>query len=287
MSRAIAEMMPAVTLPPSPNGLPIVRTQSPTRVLLESPQVAAGSGAFGSTLRSAISVTASRPTTCACSEVPSDSVTVICCAFAMTWWFVTIRPDGSMTNPEPSEATRGPGAPGLPLSPKNSRNTSSSVLPAELCGVSGAAGPGGGAAWVETLTTTLSSRPASWANISANGVSGGCGRLGAAAVSGGGCRPAAGGASCAGGGFAAGGASEGWLQPGTPSSAQKASAAPTTLPRRPLAFTENLPAARVPQHSRPNGFQTGHRTDTGGATRRGRIERWPFRHGRYEMTPRM
>src|SRR5580765_2422947 len=171
-------MIPAVTVPPSPNGLPIASTQSPTRALLESPQLAAGSGDFGSTLSSARSVTESRPMTCACNAVSSDRVTVICSALAITWLLVTINPDGSMTNPEPSEAIRGPGAPGAPFSPKKSRNTSSSVLPGEFGGVSCAVLAVGGAAWVEILTTTPTSRPASWANISENGPSGGSARAG-------------------------------------------------------------------------------------------------------------
>ena len=44
MSRWRADRMPAVTVPPSPNGLPIASTQSPTRALSLSPQTAAGSG---------------------------------------------------------------------------------------------------------------------------------------------------------------------------------------------------------------------------------------------------
>src|SRR5438046_9979502 len=41
MSRAVAEIIPDVTVPPRPKGLPIASTQSPTFTLLESPQVAA------------------------------------------------------------------------------------------------------------------------------------------------------------------------------------------------------------------------------------------------------
>ncbi len=39
MSRLVAEMMPTVTLPPRPKGLPIAITQSPTRIFDESPKV--------------------------------------------------------------------------------------------------------------------------------------------------------------------------------------------------------------------------------------------------------
>src|SRR6266566_8448064 len=182
MSRAVAEMIPAVTVPPRPNGLPIASTQSPTLALFESPQLAAGSGVLASTLRRARSVTTSRPITWACSAVSSDSVTVIWSAVAITWLLVTISPDGSMTNPEPSEAIRRPGPPGVLFSPKKSRNTSSSVLPGEFGTVSCAA-LAGGAAWVEILTTTPTTRPASWAKSSANGVPGGCALLGGGALS--------------------------------------------------------------------------------------------------------
>ena len=102
-------MMPDVTVPPSPKGLPIASTQSPTLALAESPQEAAGNGALGSTLRSARSVTASRPITSACKVVSSDKVTVICSALAITWLFVTMIPEGSIMNPEPRDATRGSG----------------------------------------------------------------------------------------------------------------------------------------------------------------------------------
>src|SRR5437870_5476187 len=182
MSRAVAEMIPEVTVPPRPNGLPIANTQSPTRVFVESPQFAAGSGPFGSIFSSARSVTASRPMTWACNAVSSDKVTVMWSALAITWLLVTINPDGSMMKREPSEAMRGAGAPGAPLSPKKSRNISSSVVPGEAGGASCGVLLGGGAAWVEMLTTTPTRRPVKEANISANGTSGGCARPGAAII---------------------------------------------------------------------------------------------------------
>ena len=67
MSRSRAETMPAVTVPPRPNGLPIASTQSPTRGLSESPNWTAGSGLSVLTFSSAMSVLASRPTTFAFS----------------------------------------------------------------------------------------------------------------------------------------------------------------------------------------------------------------------------
>ena len=104
-------------MPPSPNGLPIASTQSPTLALVESPQAAAGRGILASTLSSARSVTVSRPTTCACSTVSSDRVTVIWSAFAMTCALVTISPAASMMNPEPSDAA----ARGVPSPPASRR----------------------------------------------------------------------------------------------------------------------------------------------------------------------
>ena len=56
-------MMPAVTVPPSPNGLPIASTQSPTRALSLSPQPAAISFLSVLTFSRARSVLVSRPTT--------------------------------------------------------------------------------------------------------------------------------------------------------------------------------------------------------------------------------
>src|SRR5271169_2836648 len=182
-------MMPDVTVPPRPKGLPIASTQSPTFALAESPQDAAGSGAFGSTFKSARSLTGSRPITSACKVVSSDKVTVICSALAITWLFVTMSPEGSMTNPEPRDATRdsgGLGPPGAPFSPKKSRKNSSSGAPgAGNC----ASGPPLGvdaalACVVDTLTTTPTSFAASWAKTSEKGVvSGASARLGAAASS--------------------------------------------------------------------------------------------------------
>ena len=68
MSRLRAETMPTVTVPPRPNGLPIAITQSPTRILSESPNFTAVSlWPFGSTLSTARSVLVSVPTSVALS----------------------------------------------------------------------------------------------------------------------------------------------------------------------------------------------------------------------------
>ena len=89
MSRARAERIPAVTVPPKPNGLPIASTQSPTRSWSELPHLTAVSGFVDSTLSSARSTFGSLPTTFAVSCVLSWRMTVISSASAMTWLLVT------------------------------------------------------------------------------------------------------------------------------------------------------------------------------------------------------
>src|SRR5438874_12003211 len=88
-----------------------------------------------------------------------------------------------MMKPEPSEAVRGAlEPPGPPLSPKKSRKNSSSGEPGEFWGVSCPVLAAGATAWVETLTTTPTSRPAICEKTSANGPSGGCAQPGAAII---------------------------------------------------------------------------------------------------------
>ena len=55
-SRPSAEIIPAVTDPRRPNGLPAERIQSPTSIRRESPQATAGSGPPASILMTAMSV---------------------------------------------------------------------------------------------------------------------------------------------------------------------------------------------------------------------------------------
>jgi hypothetical protein len=62
MSRPLAETMPAVTVPPRPNGLPTASTQSPIRGL-PSESLPNGKFELPSTLIKAISVRASVPIT--------------------------------------------------------------------------------------------------------------------------------------------------------------------------------------------------------------------------------
>ena len=126
MSRALAEMMPTVTEPPKPNGLPIAITQSPTLMASELPNFTAGNGFFGITFNSAMSVLGSRPTTFSTfSLLPSAKLAAISSAPSMTCTFVTIRPSlPSMTKPEPSEETLRSGPPPLPDLKKSSKNSS-------------------------------------------------------------------------------------------------------------------------------------------------------------------
>ncbi len=99
--RAVAEMMPTVTVRSSPNGLPMAIAHWPTRSRSESASSAAGSGAGASTFSTARSVFGSRPTSFAGNFRESDSRTVISRAFSMTWLFVKMYPFGSTMTPEP------------------------------------------------------------------------------------------------------------------------------------------------------------------------------------------
>ena len=63
MVRFLAEIMPAVTVCDSVNGLPIASTQSPTCVLSELPSLTVGSGLLVSILITARSVALSMPIT--------------------------------------------------------------------------------------------------------------------------------------------------------------------------------------------------------------------------------
>ncbi len=84
MSRLRAETMPAVTVPPRLNGLPIAITHSPSRTLSESANFTALSGLSLFTRSTARSVFWSRPSTSAFKRRPSVKMTVISSASAMT-----------------------------------------------------------------------------------------------------------------------------------------------------------------------------------------------------------
>ena len=102
MSRPRADRIPAVTVPPKPNGLPTATTQSPTRASPSPPKESQGDGAPPPILSTARSVRASRPTTRASCRVPSCRVTVTSAASATTWSLVTMWPSPSTKKPEPT-----------------------------------------------------------------------------------------------------------------------------------------------------------------------------------------
>jgi hypothetical protein len=87
--RPLAEMMPAVTVWPTPKGFPTASTTSPTRTRSESPSVSTGRS-FASTLRTARSDGGSLPTSLAGKVRRSANSTVICSAPSTTWWLVTM-----------------------------------------------------------------------------------------------------------------------------------------------------------------------------------------------------
>src|SRR5580692_5921090 len=104
MSRPEAETIPAVTVPPSPKGLPTASTQSPIRGL-PSDNLANGKFEPPSTLISARSVRASVPITLALKVLPSSVVTSTLSAPSTTWLLVTAKPSAEMKKPEPWPVT--------------------------------------------------------------------------------------------------------------------------------------------------------------------------------------
>ena len=85
MSRPLADTIPAVTVPPRPNGLPIAITQSPTRNPSEFPkETAVNFESPGSICNTAISVFASRPMTFALKLSSLAKITEISSAFSIT-----------------------------------------------------------------------------------------------------------------------------------------------------------------------------------------------------------
>ena len=92
--------MPAVAVPPSPNGLPTATTQSPTRGWPRSSKLTMGK-APPSTLNTARSVAGSRPISRAVRLRWSLVTTVILSAPSTTWLLVTMKPSGQMKKPDP------------------------------------------------------------------------------------------------------------------------------------------------------------------------------------------
>ena len=171
ISRPRAETMPAVTVPPRPNGLPIASTQSPTLLgvgiaeMHRRQRLVRCSPATGRCRRSRRG-----PSTLAFSEVLSCRVTVISSAPSITWLLVTTRPDASMMKPDPRLCIRRSGGgwasprhrarrpTGLRL--RKSLKNCSNGEPGGNIGISGPApGPPARAcaAWVDEMLTTAGS----------------------------------------------------------------------------------------------------------------------------------
>jgi len=101
--RANADTMPMVTVWPTPNGLPIASTRSPTWSSSESCSSRNGTGSRPtSILSTARSVLSSERTRVASNSRRSASTTRISSASLITWWLVTISPSAPTITPEPS-----------------------------------------------------------------------------------------------------------------------------------------------------------------------------------------
>src|SRR6056297_632548 len=127
----LALTMPAVTLCSNWNGDPMAMTHSPGRSAEESPKRSVGRSS-ASIRMTAMSVSASDPTSSATNSRRSASRTMISSASSMTWWLVMIRPSSRTMKPEPPP--RRSGRPrGMP-SPKGSKNLrNSSGMSSGIC----------------------------------------------------------------------------------------------------------------------------------------------------------
>jgi hypothetical protein len=101
--RSVAEMIPSVTLPDRPSGLPMASTTSPACARSESPNVV-GCSPDGSSARiTARSSGGYVPTSRAVRGAVSPATwTWNSLALPATWALVTMFPDLSSTTPEPS-----------------------------------------------------------------------------------------------------------------------------------------------------------------------------------------
>ena len=75
ISLLIAEIIPAVTVPPNPNGFPMASTQSPTLALLESPSGTGLNFSLELIFNTAMSLTGSVPTNFASYSLSSVNLT--------------------------------------------------------------------------------------------------------------------------------------------------------------------------------------------------------------------
>ena len=135
ISRPSAEMMPVVTVPERPNGLPIAIAASPGRSEFEDASfsgLAPPSTLSGSISSTARSLEGSLPTSLASIGSPfSPKRTVNASAFSTTWSLVTMWPAVSTTKPEP-DAARPPPSPLKPSWPSPPRADTKTTLP-ETC----------------------------------------------------------------------------------------------------------------------------------------------------------
>ena len=100
----LAEIIPAVTVPPRPNGFPIAKTQSPILALSESPKPTGLNLSSVSNCNTAISIKGSAPSTFALYSWSPLTLTIISSASWITWLFVTTTPFSSIINPDPKAA---------------------------------------------------------------------------------------------------------------------------------------------------------------------------------------
>ena len=96
-------MMPLVVVWPTPNGLPMARTRSPTSIASESARFSAGNCSFALIFSTARSERSSFSKIAHSNSRPSASAIFTSSASRMTWLLVTTRPLGSTRTPEPSE----------------------------------------------------------------------------------------------------------------------------------------------------------------------------------------
>ena len=96
-------MMPAVTVPPSPNGLPIATTQSPILALSELPNFTGIKLSSDIISRTATSDKGSAPITFALYSLSPFTLTKISSAPSITWLLVITKPFLSIIKPDPNE----------------------------------------------------------------------------------------------------------------------------------------------------------------------------------------
>ena len=160
-----AEMMPLVTVWPTPNGLPMARTRSPTCCCSRSSMASTGSRSLTfSSLSTAMSLRSSARMTVAGNSRRSFSTTLICWAPWMTWLLVTTIPSERTITPDPTDsATRAWGMP-PPNSWKKGSACTRCTLRAEILTTAGAAERTTGAKLDFMPPASLGTFRVGWAN---------------------------------------------------------------------------------------------------------------------------